>query len=192
MSLIQKFLSILPQDKYIIHGLSFSDPWLYDCAKQQQQLQQQQHKYPIHGITYSNLGYHQKSPTPETPFSAQPEQHVTDYKSPPRIPEQIHNTPLPAEPEIYNSHITSLQFRGNQLDMSYVGLHENEVEQNNKQKAQKEEIEKLQRVVNEQEKEIKMLEKKERARLNKERARLNKRQVRKGKNPFGLLTRGKK
>lgn len=55
-------------------------------------------------------------------------------------------------------------------------------EQNGKLKAKEEEIEKLQKMVNERDKKIRMHEKKERAHLKK----------RKGKSRFGLTSRVKK
>lgn len=83
-----------------------------------------------------------------------------------------------AEPEVYDDSYPPLQLHYDHLDKLYR-------DGNNKLKTQGEEIEKLQRMVHEQGEKINMLEKKERARLNKG-------HVRKGKNPFGLRSRGKK
>jgi len=73
-------------------------------------------------------------------------------------------------------------FRNGHLEKLNQILNEEKVEQNGKLKAQEEEIEKLQKMVNERDKKIRMHEKKERAHLKK----------RKGKNHFGFRSRVKK
>jgi len=137
--------------------------------------------YPVHGLPLQNPGYPPECPTPETPFSAQPEED-NDYKVPPHILENMDNSQLLGEHHIYFDHTPGLKFRYGQLEKLNQILNEEKVEQNGKLKAQEEEIEKLQKMVNERDKKIRMHEKKERAHLKK----------RKGKNPFGLRSRVKK
>jgi len=96
--------------------------------------------------------------------------------------ENMDNSQLLGEHHIYFDHTSGLKFRYGQLEKLNQILNEEKVEQNGKLKAQEEEIEKLQKMVNERDKKIRMHEKKERAHLKK----------RKGKNPFGLRSRVKK
>jgi hypothetical protein len=117
---------------------------------------------------------------PETPFSAQPGEDY-DYKLPPSHYGKHGQFQLSAGNGYYFDPTPLSELRVNTIEKWIQSLNEGKVEQNAKLKAQEEEIEKLQKMVNERDKKIRMYEKKERAHLKK----------RKGKNPFGLRSRVK-
>lgn len=104
---------------------------------------------------------------PETPSSAQPEQHRSDYKLPPHVLEHLDNTQLSDEPELYSDHTRSSQLLIHQMEVMVQGVREERREQDSKMKAQEQLIEKLKEMVYElkdnmegQEKKLKAQERK--------------------------------
>jgi len=165
---------------YIMHGL----PLQYTHEEYPSQQAQVVHRYGIHDTSpeVQQAQFRPEAWMPRMIPSDRPEQDMDDCKYPPHILERMGNYQKSPEPEEDYQDCTELLLRYHMLDEQYSKMEE---ELMNKLMDQEEMVDNCIRVMGEQDKKIKMLEKKERAHLKKG-------LVRKGKNPFGLRSRGGK